>query len=212
MTGRIVTVLTAMLALGGCTADLSSQIAEIGHPVGAEQRALVAVFDRPAADTPLSAYDRDRLVRLAREALKRGAGPMVLTIHDRADQDFAEALAEQLRREGATKLRIELAAESKDGGIELRVPVWSALIPECGRYDWGMNPDYTNAPNVNGGCSVQRNRALMVQNPGDLVRAGEASGRDGDRGADVLAKYGRGEATGSAREATSSGSASSVAH
>lgn len=65
--------------------------------------------------------------------------------------------------------------------------------------------DYAAQPSA-----VERNRAMMVQNPADLVRAREASGRDGNRATDVLGKYGRGEATGSAPEAMAAGSVSSV--
>lgn len=67
--------------------------------------------------------------------------------------------------------------------------------------------DYESKPSA-----VERNRALMVQNPADLLRARPSSGRDGNRAADVLGKYGRGEATGSAPEALSAGSVSSVGH
>lgn len=49
--------------------------------------------------------------------------------------------------------------------------------------------------------AVERNRAMMVQNPADLYRAREATGRDGNRAVDVLAKYGRGEPTASSSEA-----------
>ena len=49
--------------------------------------------------------------------------------------------------------------------------------------------------------AVERNRAMMVQNPADLYRARDASGRDGNRAVDVLAKYGRGEPTASSGEA-----------
>lgn len=65
--------------------------------------------------------------------------------------------------------------------------------------------DYSAQPSA-----VERNRAMMVQNPADLVRAREASGRDANRSIDVLGKYGRGEATGSAPEAMANGSVSSV--
>jgi pilus assembly protein CpaD len=73
-----------------------------------------------------------------------------------------------------------------------------------------MNPDHTNAPNSNWGCSGQRDMALMIQNPADLVRAREASGRDANRSADVLGKYQRGEATSSAIENQTAGTTSSV--
>lgn len=58
--------------------------------------------------------------------------------------------------------------------------------------------------------AVERNRAMMVQNPADLYHARQASGRDANRAVDVLGKYGRGEATGSAPEALSAGSVSTV--
>lgn len=65
--------------------------------------------------------------------------------------------------------------------------------------------DYDARPSA-----VERNRALMMQNPADLYRAREATGRDGNRSVDVLGKYGRGEATSSATESLSGGSVSSV--
>jgi len=66
------------------------------------------------------------------------------------------------------------------------------LLPACA--DSGVVwSDHAAQPSA-----VERNRAMMMQNPADLLRAREASGRDGNRAADVLARYGRGEATGSA--------------
>lgn len=53
--------------------------------------------------------------------------------------------------------------------------------------------------------AVERNRAMMVQNPMDLYRAREATGRDGNRAVDVLGKYGRGEATSTSGEGSSGG-------
>lgn len=53
--------------------------------------------------------------------------------------------------------------------------------------------------------AVERNRAMMVQNPVDLYRARESTGRDGNRAVDVLAKYGRGEPTASSSEANTGG-------
>lgn len=59
--------------------------------------------------------------------------------------------------------------------------------------------DYAAQPSA-----VERNRAMMVQNPADLVRARDSTGRDGNRAVDVLAKYGRGAATASSAEGNSS--------
>lgn len=81
------------------------------------------------------------------------------------------------------------------------LPLVLAACPDTGVVwnDWDARPS-----------AVERNRALMVQNPNDLIRARESTGRDGTRAVDVLARYGRGEATGSALEAMSGGSVSSV--
>lgn len=207
------------LLLTACAADMSEHDQRISHPVTAEQRAAVALFDRPGAGGALTNFDRDRLVRLAGESLKRGAGPVQITAgaklgEEQVEQDFAQTLAGILKTGGAADVLVKVVAGGDSGpgaGVaEVRVPVWVAVVPDCGTFDRGITPDPTNAPNSNWGCSVQRNRGLMVQNPADLIRAREASGRDANRSGDVLGKYGRGEATSSAIEPTKAGTTSSV--
>lgn len=58
--------------------------------------------------------------------------------------------------------------------------------------------------------AIERNRAMMMQNPNDLVQAREASGRSGARAADVQSKYGRGEATSAAGQVPSGADVTSV--
>ena len=214
---RIASVAVMALALAGCAAEMVEHDQRISHPLTAEQKSAVAVFDRPADGADLSAFDRERLTRLAAESLRRGAGPVVITMavkpgQEGIEQDFAQILATRLKSDGVAEVQVKLVtgAEVTAGAAEVRVPIWVAVLPECGTFERGVNPDHTNAPNSNWGCSVQRNMGLMVQNPADLIRAREASGRDANRSGDVLGKYGRGEATGSAVEAINQGSTSSV--
>ncbi len=198
-------VLAAFLLAGCAEADLSEHDWRIAHPVAVERHAAVAVFDRPAEGAALSAFDRDRLGRLAAEHRRRGAGPVELVAGANA-KAFAEQLAAEL--DG-------IEAKVVDGGaspdaVTLRVPIWTARVPECGTFERGINPDPHNAPNSNFGCSLARNRALMLQNPADLVRAREPTGRDGNRAADVLEKYGKGQATASQAESGGSTTVSTV--
>ncbi len=193
-------------------ADLSEHDYRISHPVTVEERAEVAIFDRPAEGVALSAYDRGRLTRLAAESVRRGSGPAQV-VAVAGSEGFARSLAAIIKDGGVAEVEVRVVAGEgapEDGTAVVRVPVWTAVAPECGSFDRGLNPNSSNAPNSNWGCSLQRNRALMVQNPADLIRAREASGRDGNRASQVLDKYGRGEATGSAAEAIKQGSTSPV--
>ncbi len=201
---KIFPILLPALLLAACAADLSEHDYRISHPLNAEQKAAVAVFDRPSVGE-LSAFDRERLARLAAESLRRGAGGVEVGCNDPA---FAAQLAEALRQDGITDVRI---VAGKGEAAEIRVPVWAAVVPECGTFERGLNPDPDNAPHSNWGCSTQRNIGLMVQNPADLIRARAATGRSGARASDVLGKYEAGQATGSAQEAIKSGTTSAVA-
>ena len=203
----------AAMGLAACDpAYLSQQDGHIAHPITAETRNALAVFDGP----DLSEFDRDRLKRLAAQSLRRGAGAVDIVVESKASgEDVAKNLAAQmvavLKREGVRTVKSSVViTESGDGSATVKVPVWEAVAPECGAFERGLNPDHDNAPHSNWGCSIQRNTALMVQNPADLVRARESSGRDANRAADVLAKYGRGEATSSALESKTAGSTSDV--
>ena len=219
----ILLVLPALL-LAGCIddkilpADLSEHDYRIAHPITAEVKGAVAVFDRPAEGEALSAYDRDRLTRLGGEASRRGAGPVEVVAGAKAGEEaqalaFGALLAERIKAGGADVVNVRVASGAGTPGdsvATVRVPVWDAVVPDCGTWDRGLNPDPANAPHSNWGCAVQRNKAMMLQNPADLVRAREPSGRDANRAADVLDKYGKGQATGSAQEQVKQGTTSTV--
>ena len=221
MRRAIAPVLILLLAplLAACPADLSEHDYRLSHPIAVEEKAAVALFTRPADGQTLPAADRDRLGRLAEESLRRGAGPIQITVGARpgdeeAAQAFGQSLADTLRAWGAGGVTVAVATGAEPvppaGIAQVRAPIWVAEAPECGTFERGLNPNQTNAPHSNWGCSIQRNKALMMQNPADLVRARDSSGRDANRATTVLDKYGKGDATGSTKEAISAGSTSSV--
>lgn len=212
--------LLPVLLLAACDpADLTEHDYRLSHPIVVEEKAAVALFARPAEGAALSDADRDRLGRLAEESARRGAGPIQISVGALPGEEagalaFAQTLADTLRAWGVGPVSVSVAggadAMPQPGVAQVRVPVWEAKAPECGTFERGLNPNYSNAPHSNWGCSIQRNKALMVQNPADLVRARETSGRDGARATTVLEKYGKGEATGAAKEGIAAGSTSDV--
>jgi pilus assembly protein CpaD len=206
--------LMASMALAACgPAEMVEHDHRQSYPLTAEVKQAVAVFDRAEGGGPVSAFDRERLRRLAGESLKRGAGPVVISLAAKPDEAvaraFAHSLADELKAAGVAEIQVKLVGDG-DGAASVKVPVWVAVVPECGNFERGLTPDFSNAPHSNWGCAVERNRGLMVQNPADLIRAREATGRDANRAGDVLGKYGRGEATGSAVEEQSAGTTSKV--
>ena len=160
-----------------------------------------AVIARPAEGAALSATDAAVLKDLAAEYQRRSAGPVAIIIA-KDDLAFADNLVAALAEHGVPSSRIAVAATAdKPGTAIIKVPVWVAQVPECGNFPEAINPDHRNQTASNFGCAVTRNMGLMLSNPADLVRAREATGRDGARSVDVLKKYGEGKPTAAAAEA-----------
>lgn len=193
---RLSAAFLAILGLAACAEPLDMGLHEHRqhYPFQVESRTAIATLS-PSGESGLSRDDRAVLADLAREHVKRGSGPIAVK-----GKDGAQAAAE-LARHGVHQASI-IVDEGGDA-TEIRVPVWVAIVPECGNFEKPLNPDYENAPNSNYGCSIQRNIGLMVANPADLVRARKPTGRDGQRAADVLDKYSKGQATSSVREGAS---------
>lgn len=180
-----------LLPLAACApVDLADHDPHQRYAVQVESRDAVARLTQP-----LSATDRAALADLAGEFRRRSAGPVTLLAPSPAE---AEKVAEILTGAGIPRASLRFATGA---GLEVRVPVWTAQVPECGQWPDRINPDWRNETTSHYGCAVTRNMGLMLSNPADLVRARELSGRDGERAVDVLTKYGQGKATGAAPEA-----------
>ncbi|MGE4064146.1 MAG: CpaD family pilus assembly lipoprotein [Rhodospirillaceae bacterium] len=70
-----------------------------------------------------------------------------------------------------------------------------------GKLDDGFGHENSNSALF--GCAVRRNIAAMTEDPRTLFNADPASGRDGARGADVYARWSKGQSTESAGGPTS---------
>lgn len=192
----------AVLALSACAGgDMADYDHRERFATTVESRSASATIARPAEGAALAATDAQVLRDLAAEHLRRGAAPVVIEI-GKDDAPFGETVVARLVEAGIPRDRIQITAAGEPAATAtVRVPIWVANVPECGRWEERISPDFRNENTWNFGCSVTRNIGLMVSNPADLVRAREASGRDGNRAVDVLTKYGEGKPTASGAEA-----------
>lgn len=180
--------LAAALTLTACApVDLAEQDPRQRFAVTVEQAAAQAVIANP-----LSATDVAVLKDLALEHRKRSAGAVTIEFA-KGEVEFADQVVARLAELGVPANPVPTGTTA--GTALVRVPVWVARVPECGGWSEPVNPDFRNQTSTNFGCAMTRNIGLMVQNPADLERAREASGRDGNRAVDVLTKYGQGKPT-----------------
>ena len=78
-----------------------------------------------------------------------------------------------------------------------------AEAPDCGDWSTNLADDPTNLPYPNFGCAKQRNLAVMVANPADLLGPRTETGRPSERRDVVWDKYVKGRPTGAESRRTS---------
>ncbi|MBI5165410.1 MAG: CpaD family pilus assembly protein [Magnetospirillum sp.] len=214
---------SCVLVLAACEpTDLAEFDYRQRYPLTVEQRAASASVAQPGDGQGLSPTDRAVLADLAAEHLRRGAGPVAVTVTpseagggEAGARAFGALVATTLAESGIDPARVVVAlahaaAAGNPGTAAVTVPVWMAKVPTCGVWVEGINPDWRNQDSANFGCSIQRNTGLMVDNPADLLRARQATGRDGARGYEVMTKYSKGEATSAAKEVGADASTTST--
>lgn len=200
------------LSVAGCSgSDMAEHDYRQHFPVAVSKHDAVAVVVAPAAGQGLAVADRTILDQLGREHIRRGAGPVAVAVGT-ANTDAAKAAARAFGGEvaaalhlpaGEVALTLVVGAKPLPGTAVVTVPVWVADLPSCGTWDRQPTPDFDNGTTPNFGCATQRNIGLMVQDPADLVRMRDLTGRDANRAVDVIDKYDKGAATGAAKEAGS---------
>jgi pilus assembly protein CpaD len=138
----------------------------------------------------------------------RGAGSanskLVIAAPSGAPNEVAsmQAVAEirhLLRASGfdETAVSVEAYHEDKDPQPAIRVSFmrYVAEAPECGRWPTNLASEPNNLPYPNFGCATQRNFAMQVANPADLLGPRGETARPGERRAVVWDKYTKGEST-----------------
>jgi pilus assembly protein CpaD len=204
---RLILLPLAAILLAAC-ADMAEHDYRQHFPVGVTSHTAVAVIARPEPGAALPAADAAALAGMGREHLRRGAGPVSVTVASadgetarEAAKAFGDMVAQALDvPPGKLVVKLAVGGPQQPDTAVVEVPVWVSDLPDCGEFKWQPTSDWSNRTTSKFGCSIQRNLGQMIQDPGDLVRAREGGGRDGNRSADVLDKYRRGVPTSSPRE------------
>jgi pilus assembly protein CpaD len=138
----------------------------------------------------------------------RGAGSanskLVISAPSGAPNEVSsmQAIAEMrhmIRESGfdETSVSVEAYHEDKDPQPPIRVSYmrYVAEAPECGRWPTNLAVEPNNLPYPHFGCATQRNFAMQVANPADLLGPRGETPRSGERRAVVWDKYTKGEST-----------------
>jgi pilus assembly protein CpaD len=103
-----------------------------------------------------------------------------------------------LVRAGVPRGQIEVAPyevgdHSKVATLRISYLRVKAVVPTCGLWPSASDTNFENTETYNFGCAGQQNLAAMVANPADLLMPRQMTSADGNRRADVISKYRRGE-------------------
>jgi pilus assembly protein CpaD len=126
--------------------------------------------------------------------------------NETAAMQAADEVRQLMLASGYSESSIAVEAYHAGGGeapLRLSYMRYVAEAPICGQ-DWSENlaRSYQNTPYPEFGCASQRNFAEMVANPADLLGPRTMTPRDADRRDVAFGRYVKGDAIGSAIEAS----------
>ena len=105
--------------------------------------------------------------------------------NESAARDAADEVQQLMLDGGYSESSIAVGAYQANGGdapLHVSYSRYVAEAPDCGQ-DWSQNlaRNRQNVPYPNFGCAMQRNFAVMVANPADLLGPRTMTERDADR-------------------------------
>ena len=159
----------------------------------------------------LSANQSAALEALAQRWLQAEARELVVTSPNNAGA-MATQIRDRLIMLGAPGSRVRVVGFTPTGPEDETIRVgflrYQAEPLKCGQRWENLAATRNNTVYENFGCSIAANMAAQVANPEDLVRPRDMDPVDAGRRDTVLGKYRKGEATGAAKEAGTSGTVS----
>jgi pilus assembly protein CpaD len=203
--------MAAAVALVGCRPDLPGGAIETATlpPV---DRAAVMVAERPQALSldvrsadGLTGGQQALVVRFLNSyrAQGREAGPITLAVSAGGAFEGAAIAAASDVRQIAHHLGIEPArlhvvpgsAGRRGGRLELSYAVVEIALPECGYWPENLARNPYNEPYANKGCATERNAAVMLARPADMLGPRGMTPRSAERRDDIWGKYVKGQST-----------------
>ncbi|NQU59502.1 MAG: CpaD family pilus assembly protein [Rhodospirillales bacterium] len=187
----LVVLLLLPLFLAACELPKQPSDYRAAHPIIVGKETVSMSMRVPLADAGLLGEDALSFERFVRDYLDRGRKLMTIKAGSGGEsQAGAEQVRDLLVTGGIEAREIVIAPAGFNGDtVLLSFAAYKADVPECGKWSTDSTFNWSNKPNVNYGCSTQRNLGLMVQDPGDLERAKTVSDSSGDRGGKVITNY-----------------------
>ncbi|CAA2137337.1 CpaD family pilus assembly protein [Hyphomicrobium sp. ghe19] len=217
---KILVIVSLPLSVAGCRHDAPGPQVAGWQVIDPEQRHPILVSQQPAtlnlriaaSSDGLTPAQRARVLEFAGRSRASDAGNSRVVISapgGSANEGAAMQAADEARRlmietgYSETSIAVEAYhADGRDAPLRLSYMRYVAEAPECGR-DWSENlgRTYQNTPYPNFGCAGQRNLAVMVANPADLLGPRTMTSRDANRRDDMYSKYVTGKPLGADAEA-----------
>lgn len=215
LAAKLLLASAASLALAGCkTMDDPTRVAgwtlidsSQRHPILVSQEPTTHLIKIGRGAQGMSASQRAQLLNFATRyrLTDSGNSRLVVSVPSGGGNEVgAMAAVNEIRSlltdQGFSEPEISVEAYNAEGAPDLPIRVsylrYVAEPPQCG--DWSTNLAYepTNLPYPNLGCSQQRNLAVMVANPADLLGPRSETARSGERRDQVWGKYVTGQPTG----------------
>ncbi|MBC7833213.1 MAG: CpaD family pilus assembly protein [Hyphomicrobium sp.] len=209
----------ATLAMTGCkTTDDPTRVAgwtlidsAQRHPILVSQEPTTHLIRLGRGSNGLSSSQRAQLLDFIAHfrATDAGNSRLIVAVPSGGANEVSTMYAvgeirAMLNDQGFGQASISVEAYSAEGAGDPPIRVsymrYVAEPPQCG--DWSTNLAYDpmNLPYPNLGCAQQRNLAVQVANPADLLGPRTETARASDRRDQVWGKYVKGAATGAAAE------------
>lgn len=212
---KLLAISLASLGMVGCkTTDDPTRVAgwtlidsSQRHPILVSQEPTTHLIRVARGAHGLTSSQRAQLMNFVDHfrATDSGNSRLVVTVPSGGANEIGAMYAVQeirniLSDQGFGKSDISVEAYNAEGAGDPPIRVsylrYVAEPPQCG--DWSTNLAYepTNLPYPNLGCAQQRNLAVMVANPADLLGPRSETARSGERRDQVWGKYVTGQPTG----------------
>ena len=181
------------------------------HPILVSQQPVSLNLRISPSSDGLTPGQRARVLEFASRSRASDSGNSRVVIsapggspNEGAAMQAADEARKLMLQTGYSETAIAVEAYHAGGGdapLRLSYMRYAAEAPECGQ-DWSENlaRTYQNTPYPNFGCAGQRNLAVMVANPSDLLGPRTMTPRDSNRRDNMYEKYVKGEALGASRE------------
>lgn len=190
---RLALACAAGLALAACQPPPGPPADGFRPEVRAESVELQLAFAGPEE---LGEKDADRLAAAVRDYLHAPSEPLAIVVRGRPGTDLAAMRTRHLRDRldalgvPASWVDIEVRPpEAQTADAVVRFQRYRMRVPICG--PWAFQSSYNpyNTSPTYFGCALERDLALTIANPGDLVRMREPGTTDTERAGFVLQRW-----------------------